>query len=274
MSGVVLGIDTSATVCAGLARDGQVLAAGVVDNTRAHAEQLMPLVQRIAAAAGLSALAELDAIAVGVGPGPFTGLRVGVVAAVTLAEALGIPVRGVCSLDVLAHQAVTAGLVSSDFVVASDARRKEWYWARYAVVSGQTGTDNGDSPSVLTEAPVPAFGGTVQGSGQGGTDTGDSPSAPVESTVSAFGGTVPMTSLVHRVAGPFVTAPDQLPPLPKVGPVTDAPLELDAGVLAAVAADLPDAGLEPLYLRRPDAEVPTTRKSTLLPPRLAPRRVR
>ncbi len=83
-----------------------------------------------------------------------------------------------------------------------------------------------------------------------------------------------MTSLVHRVAGPFVSSPAALPDLPKVGPVTETPLELDAGVLAAIAADLPDAGLEPLYLRRPDAQVPTTRKSTLLPPRLAPRSTR
>jgi tRNA threonylcarbamoyl adenosine modification protein YeaZ len=158
--------------------------------------------------AGLT-LAEVDRIAVGVGPGPFTGLRVGVVAAVTLGEALGVPVRGVCSLDVLAHQANE----SSDFVVATDARRKEWYWASY----------------------------------------------------DADG---------NRVDGPFVTAPDQLPELPKVGPVTGNPIALDAGVLAAIADSLPDAGLEPLYLRRPDAEVLTARKSTLLPPRLAPRRVR
>ena len=83
-----------------------------------------------------------------------------------------------------------------------------------------------------------------------------------------------MTSPVRRVAGPFVTAPGQLPDLPRVGPVTETPIDLDAGMLAAVAADLPDAGLEPLYLRRPDAQVPTARKSTLLPPRLAPRRAR
>ncbi len=205
---VVLGIDTSGVVCAGVAVDGAVVASGVIPDTRAHAEQLMPLVQQVMADAGLT-LAEVDRIAVGVGPGPFTGLRVGVVAAVTLGEALGVPVRGVCSLDVLAHQANE----SSDFVVATDARRKEWYWASY----------------------------------------------------DADG---------NRVDGPFVTAPDQLPELPKVGPVTGNPIALDAGVLAAIADSLPDAGLEPLYLRRPDAEVPTARKSTLLPPRLAPRRVR
>ena len=241
MSGLVLGIDTSATVCAGVALDGVRRVGAVVPDTRVHAERLMPLVQQVVAEAGLGGLDRYQAVAVGVGPGPFTGLRVGVVAAVTLAEALGLPVRGVCSLDVLAHQAVVAGLVDSDFVVATDARRKEWYWARYSVR---------------------------------GADTGDSPSDPSGSAISAFGGTVPMASGAQRVAGPFVTAPDQVPDLPRVGPVTDTPLDLDAGVLAAIAADLPEAGLEPLYLRRPDAQVPTTRKSTLLPPRLAPRRTR
>ncbi len=213
MSPVVLGIDTSATVCAGVARDGEVVASATVADTRAHAERLMPLVQQVVAEAGLGDLAGYQSIAVGVGPGPFTGLRVGVVAALTLGEALGIPVRGVCSLDVLAHQAVAAGLVGAEFVVATDARRKEWYWA----------------------------------------------------TFDAAG---------RRVGGPFVTAPQEVPDLPRVGPVTGTPLDLDAGVLAAIAADLPDAGLEPLYLRRPDAQVPTTRKSTLLPPRLAARRTR
>lgn len=238
---VVLGIDTSATVAAGVAVDGAVVASGVVADTRAHAERLMPLVQRVATEAGIG-LDALTAIAVGVGPGPFTGLRVGVVAAAVLAEALGIAVRGVCSLDVLAHQVVAAGLApAGEFVVATDARRKEWYWGRYSVR---------------------------------GTGTGDSPSVSAESSVPAFGGTVPMATLVQRVAGPFVTAPDQLPDLPRLGPVTGTPLDLDAGVLAAVAADLPEAGLEPLYLRRPDAQVPTTRKSTLLPPRLAPRSTR
>lgn len=83
-----------------------------------------------------------------------------------------------------------------------------------------------------------------------------------------------MTSSVRRVAGPFVSSPGEVPDLPRFGPVTATPLELDPGVLAAIAADLPEAGLEPLYLRRPDAQVPTARKSTLLPPRLAPRSTR
>jgi tRNA threonylcarbamoyl adenosine modification protein YeaZ len=209
---VTLGIDTSATVCAGLARDGVAIASGVVPDSRAHVEQLMPLVRRLLSEAGVSP-SEVDGVAVGVGPGPFTGLRVGVVAAAVLAETLGVPVRGVCSLDVLAAQAVAAGGVDTDFVVASDARRKEFYWARYR----------------------------ADGS---------------------------------RADGPFVTAPGELPDLPAFGAVTGTPLALDSGHLAAIAWGLPDAGLEPLYLRRPDAEVPTARKSTLLPPRLAHGRTR
>ena len=83
----------------------------------------------------------MTAIAVGVGPGPFTGLRVGLVTARTLALALDIPVYGVCTLDVLAAEAVDAGL--DDFLVATDARRKEVYLASY-----DGGRRDGDRPVV------------------------------------------------------------------------------------------------------------------------------
>lgn len=212
---LVLGIDTATDVRAGLARDGVVVASGEIADRRAHAEQLLPLVRRVLAEAGAKP-AELSGIAVGVGPGPFTGLRVGVAAAVTMAEALGIPVRGVCSLDVVALEwAGRPDAPGGEFAVVSDARRKEVYWARYAA-----------------------------------------------------GGA--------RIAGPFVTAPDAVPDLPLAGPGTEltgracsGPAAVDAGLLAAAEDRLPDAGLVPLYLRRPDAEVPTTRKSTLLQPRVA-----
>ena len=74
---------------------------------------------------------DVTAIAVGVGPGPFTGLRVGLVTARTLGAVLEIPVYGVCTLDVLAAEAVDAGAVDGPFLVATDARRKEVYWASY-----------------------------------------------------------------------------------------------------------------------------------------------
>ena len=210
--GVTVGVDTSTDVRVGVAVDGRVVAAGSVPDPRAHAEQLMPLVQRLVADAGV-ALAEVDQFVVGVGPGPFTGLRVGVVTAATLAEVLGVPLRGVCSLDVVARQWADAG-APPEFVVVSDARRREVYWARYAA-SG------------------------------------------------------------HRLAGPFVTPPDAVAHLPLAGPGAalvgrpTGPVVLDAGVLAARGPDLPDEGLEPLYLRRPDAEASTKQKSTLAQPRLA-----
>ena len=120
---VVLGIDTATDVRVGLARDGVVLAAEAFESSRAHAEQLLPLVQQVMATSGVS-FPELTAVHVGVGPGPFTGLRVGVAAAITLAEVLGVEVRGVCSLDVVAAQWASAG-VSEEFAVVADARRSE-----------------------------------------------------------------------------------------------------------------------------------------------------
>ena len=103
-----LALDTSTVVEAALVHDGRVAAAGSVDDARAHAEQLAPLVQRLLAEAGI-APGDLTSIVVGVGPGPFTGLRVGVATGMTLAEVLGVPVTGVCSLDAVAAQWAASG---------------------------------------------------------------------------------------------------------------------------------------------------------------------
>nr|WP_202387806.1 tRNA (adenosine(37)-N6)-threonylcarbamoyltransferase complex dimerization subunit type 1 TsaB [Nocardioides flavescens] len=95
-----------------------------------HGEQLAPLVDTALREQGL-VRQDLTAIGVGVGPGPFTGLRVGLVTARTLAYALEIPVYGVCTLDVLAVEAADSGAVAGPFAVATDARRKEVYLATY-----------------------------------------------------------------------------------------------------------------------------------------------
>lgn len=207
---ITLAVDTSTDVRVGVARDGVALAAGAVTDSRAHAEKLAPLITRTLQQAGLT-LPEVDLIVAGVGPGPFTGLRVGVVTATTLGLALGRPVKGICSLDAVAAAWTDA---PERFVVVSDARRREVYWAAY------------------------------------------------EDGV--------------RVDGPFVTSPAHVPNLPLAGPGArlvrehvEGPAVLDAGVLAARAADLPDAGLEPLYLRRPDAELPSAPKTTIPQVRLA-----
>ena len=221
-TGLWLGIDTATGVCAGVARQGEVLATGSVPRHNAHAESLMPLVSEVVEQAGIT-LGDLAGVVVGLGPGPFTGLRVGIVTAQTLAFVLDVPLKGVCSLDVVALQHAATG-PTGPYVVATDARRKELYWARYAA----DGT---------------------------------------------------------RIGDPEVSPPESLPDLPVVGPgalayadvlgdrvVSDGPASVDAGLMAALGRGLPESGSEPLYLRRPDAEVPTKRKSTLVRPPVRVRR--
>jgi tRNA threonylcarbamoyl adenosine modification protein YeaZ len=86
----------------------------------------MPGIERVLALAGAQPR-DLTHVVAGTGPGPFTGLRVGLVTARALGDALTIPVHGVCSLDAVAllHKG------SPDLVVMTDARRREVYWARY-----------------------------------------------------------------------------------------------------------------------------------------------
>ncbi|CAM3330126.1 tRNA (adenosine(37)-N6)-threonylcarbamoyltransferase complex dimerization subunit type 1 TsaB [Mycobacterium colombiense] len=124
---IVLALDTSTpAVTAGLVRrdDLSVLAERVTVDPRAHAERLTPNVVAALADAGLT-MADLDAIVVGCGPGPFTGLRAGMATAAAYGHALGIPVHGVCSLDAIGVR------TTGDALVVTDARRREVYWARY-----------------------------------------------------------------------------------------------------------------------------------------------
>lgn len=96
----------------------------VISGTRAHNEQLIPTIEELLADASLAYL-DLSAIVVGTGPGPFTGLRVGMATASALGVALHVPVHGVCTLDAIAHGRM------GEWLVAIDARRKEVYWATY-----------------------------------------------------------------------------------------------------------------------------------------------
>ncbi|CAI9415669.1 tRNA (adenosine(37)-N6)-threonylcarbamoyltransferase complex dimerization subunit type 1 TsaB [Nocardioides sp. T2.26MG-1] len=128
---MLLAFDTATPLVTVALHDGaDVVVELRADRPMKHAEQLAPLIERALAEAGV-VRQDLTAIAAGVGPGPFTGLRVGLVTARTLAFVLDIPVYGVCSLDVLAVEAVDSRAVSGPFVVATDARRKEVYLARY-----------------------------------------------------------------------------------------------------------------------------------------------
>ena len=127
---MLLALDTSTPlVSVALYDEGAVLDVSTSDRPMQHGEQLAPMIS--AALERVEAVRQdVSAIAAGVGPGPFTGLRVGLVTARTLGFALGIPVYGVCSLDVLAVQAVDGG-VHEPFLATIDARRKELFWASY-----------------------------------------------------------------------------------------------------------------------------------------------
>jgi tRNA threonylcarbamoyl adenosine modification protein YeaZ len=117
----VLAIDTSTSrSCVAIIEDSKVLYSGFRDGATAHGPSLPALVQE-----ALS-VSDVDEVVVGMGPGPFTGLRVGIAFAQSFALAREISVRGVCSLDAIAAQ-----VREKDFIITVDARRKEVYWARY-----------------------------------------------------------------------------------------------------------------------------------------------
>jgi len=151
---LVLALDTSSpAVSAGLVRVGatvEEVATRVEVDARRHGELLAVGVRAVLAEAGATA-ADLGALVVGLGPGPFTGLRVGLVTAAAMGDALGIPAYGVCSLD---------GLGVQDGWVLADARRREVYWSRY--VAGE----RVEGPAVARpgELALPA-GATVVGAG-------------------------------------------------------------------------------------------------------------
>jgi tRNA threonylcarbamoyladenosine biosynthesis protein TsaB len=128
---VLLALDTATPAVTVALHDGErVVASCTKVGGMRHGELLAPAITAVLDDAWVPR-GDLTAIAVGVGPGPFTGLRVGLVTARTLAMALGIPVYGVCTLDVLAVEAVDTAAVDGPFLVATDARRKEVYWASY-----------------------------------------------------------------------------------------------------------------------------------------------
>ncbi len=159
---MLLAFDTSSPTVSVALHDGDdVITEHTSERALKHGEQLAPLIEDALAAAGI-VRQDLTAIAVGVGPGPFTGLRVGLVTARTLAFVLELPVYGACSLDVLAVEAADTRAVDGEFVVATDARRKEVYLATYDVDGSRLTGPVVDKPAeVATELPVVGEGGVL-----------------------------------------------------------------------------------------------------------------
>jgi tRNA threonylcarbamoyl adenosine modification protein YeaZ len=222
---LALVLDTSsAAVTAGLVEfadgaDPVVLAERVTVDARAHAEQLTPSLRACLAEAGVG-IADLSAVVAGLGPGPFTGLRVGLMTAAALADATGRPGYGVCSLDAIA----AAHPEREDLLVAGDARRKEVYWARYRH-GGRIGEPAVSKPAELVTEPG---GGLV-------------------------GGTPAMAGAGARLYADILGLPLLAGDYPGVA-------GLAACAAGRVLNRAPGEALTPLYLRRPDAVAPAARK--------------
>lgn len=223
---LLLAIDTSTTAITVALHDGSgVLGEVSTLDARAHAEHLTPNIRTVLAEQGATP-ADLTQVVVGTGPGPFTGLRVGIVTAHTLAFALGIPVHGVCSLDALAHDywLGTQGHVG-DLLVTTDARRKEVYAAPYALET--SGARRLAEPVVSRAADLDPAWRILPTAGRG--------------------------PLLYPEALPIGVEPLDV----SAGALAD---------LAArrIGAGEPLEGLEPMYLRRPDvAPAAPSAKSTL-----------
>jgi tRNA threonylcarbamoyl adenosine modification protein YeaZ len=204
---IVLAIDTATpAVTAGLVRrvpsGVEVLGERVTVDPRAHAEQLTPNVLGALADAGLG-MADLDAVVVGCGPGPFTGLRVGMATGAAYGHALGIPVFGVCSLDAIGVD------TSGDVLVVTDARRREVYWARYR------DGDRIEGPAVSAPADVPAGASAVAGSPEHAALFDLPPLAPVQPTASGLVRVVDWDVTPEPLIPLYLRRPDAKPQQPK-----------------------------------------------------------
>ncbi|MFE2993632.1 tRNA (adenosine(37)-N6)-threonylcarbamoyltransferase complex dimerization subunit type 1 TsaB [Nocardia sp. NPDC059246] len=192
------------------------ITAKVTVDARAHNEVLTPQILACLAESGRSR-ADIAAVVAGVGPGPFTGLRVGMATAAAFGDALGVPVHGVCSLDAIAADTESYLRESADpieLLVVTDARRREVYWARYRTAAGGRILTRSEGPEVSKPADLDQAAATVIAGSASHVDYFDLPVLPVE---------------------------------------TPSPAGLVRCAAAEILAGVVPAPLVPLYLRRPDA---------------------
>ena len=240
----------------------EIASAGHVD-ARAHNEVLTPLIRRCLDDAGLKgeAARAAGAVVVGCGPGPFTGLRVGMATAASFADAWGVPAHGACSLDALAHPGGEP--LRGDAMAVTDARRREVYAAAYRDGQRIWG------PAVMSAAAcaeavledVPDF--------EPARLVGDE--AKCADVLAGFGADAAkavITAAYPTPAGLIAAAVAELAhEHDEDGPDADGDGEPDHAPFRATAAlAAPAAPLVPLYLRRPDATPPKPKpKSPAIP---------
>jgi tRNA threonylcarbamoyl adenosine modification protein YeaZ len=151
---LLLAFDTATPAVTVALHDGEkIVAAESAVDARRQGELLVPFIDRALRSAG-AGRGDLTAVAVGTGPGPYTGLRAGLVTARVLGRALELPVDGVCTLDIIAAAVAAPG---GEFLVATDARRKELYWARYSA-AGERIAGPAVCPAADLEAGLPVAG--------------------------------------------------------------------------------------------------------------------
>jgi tRNA threonylcarbamoyl adenosine modification protein YeaZ len=196
----------------------ETLASQVEVATNRHCELLAPMIEAVLAEAG-AVPNELTAVGVGLGPGPFTGLRVGIMTAAAMGDALGIPVYGECSLDVLGTSSP-----HSPTTVVTDARRRQVYWATYRDGRRVAGPDLAVAAELATRLRAEPV-------------DGDEP---------------------HRVVGAGAVLYRQEFDGFSIEEDRPYPTAEDLAVLlvAKLLAHAPHDDLTPLYLRRPDATPP------------------
>lgn len=227
---LLLALDTATPAVTAALHDGErVLASSDQIDARRHGELLLPAVERVFAEAGLDR-GSLTGVVVGVGPGPYTGLRVGLATATSIGAALDVPVHGIRTLDGIAF----ASGLDEPFVVATDARRKEVFWATYADARTRTSEPavNRASDLVPEVTALPAVGaGAVQYADSFPLVRADLPQHQLASALAALAA----EHLTARGESDRGEGPEE--PTPPAAPATFLPPL-------------------PLYLRRPDAKVP------------------
>ena len=153
--GAMLAIDTSAGTSVALFRNGKLVAERNITDNMKHAETVGSAIAEVMAEAGVTGQNVIEVV-VGRGPAPFTGLRVGIAAAIMFAEGSGAALSGLVSLDAIALTALktVSASAAKPLLITTDARRSEVYWALYSGLSADGTPIRVEGPQVSKPAAL------------------------------------------------------------------------------------------------------------------------